>query len=83
LEPQSTAFFLLLIVIFGALMWWLVAAKQVVLRALAACLAFVPAMLFGVAAVKRPRAGRGCGSAPFTAPRSTGRWRRRTGTRCT
>ncbi len=53
MEPQSTAFFLLLIVVFGALMWWLVAAKQVVFRVLAACLAFVPAMLFGVAAVNK------------------------------
>ena len=34
-------------------MWWLVAAKQVVFRVLAACLAFVPAMLFGVAAVNK------------------------------
>jgi enterochelin esterase-like enzyme len=34
-------------------MWWLVVAKQPVLRVLAACLAFVPAMLFGVAAVNK------------------------------
>jgi enterochelin esterase-like enzyme len=51
--PQSTAFFLLLVVAFGALIWWLVAAKQVVFRVLAACLAFIPAMLFGVAAVNK------------------------------
>jgi enterochelin esterase-like enzyme len=52
-EPQSTAFFLLLIVVFGALMWWLVVAKQLVFRVLAACLAFIPAMMFGVAAVNK------------------------------
>jgi enterochelin esterase-like enzyme len=53
LEPQSTTFFLLLIVVFGALMWWLVVAKQLVFRVLAACLAFIPAMMFGVAAVNK------------------------------
>jgi enterochelin esterase-like enzyme len=51
--PQSTAFFLLLVVAFGALIWWLVVAKQAVFRVLAACLAFIPAMLFGVAAVNK------------------------------
>jgi enterochelin esterase-like enzyme len=53
LEPQSTTFFLLLIVVFGALMWWLVVAKQLAFRILAACLAFIPAMMFGVAAVNK------------------------------
>ena len=53
MEPQSTAFFLLLIVIFGGLMWWLVVTKHLVFRVLAACLAFLPAMLFGVAAVNK------------------------------
>ncbi len=53
MEPQSTTFFLLLIVVFGALMWWLVVAKQLVFRILAACLAFIPAMMFGVAAVNK------------------------------
>jgi enterochelin esterase-like enzyme len=52
-EPQSTAFFLLLIGVFGALMWWLVVAKQTAFRVLAACLAFIPAMMFGVAAVNK------------------------------
>jgi enterochelin esterase-like enzyme len=52
-EPQSTSFFLLLIVVFGGLMWWLAVAKQLVFRVLAACLAFIPAMLFGVAAVNK------------------------------
>jgi enterochelin esterase-like enzyme len=53
LEPQSTWLFLLLMVAAAGLMWWLVVAKQPVLRVLAACLAFVPAMLFGVAAVNK------------------------------
>jgi Putative esterase len=51
--PQSTLFFLLLMVVFGALIWWLVVTRQMVFRVLAACLAFVPAMLFGVAAVNK------------------------------
>ena len=42
-----------MMVIFGALMWWLVVAKQLVFRILAACLAFIPAMVFGVAAVNK------------------------------
>jgi enterochelin esterase-like enzyme len=53
LEPQSTALFLLLVVVFAALIWWLAVAKQVVFRILAACLAFIPAMMFGVAAVNK------------------------------
>jgi enterochelin esterase-like enzyme len=53
LEPQSATFFLLLIVVFAGLMWWLAVAKQLVFRVLAACLAFIPAMLFGVAAVNK------------------------------
>jgi enterochelin esterase-like enzyme len=52
-EPQSTSFFLLLIVVFVGLMWWLAVAKQLVFRVLAASLAFIPAMLFGVAAVNK------------------------------
>jgi enterochelin esterase-like enzyme len=52
-EPQSTLFFLLMMAFFGAMVWWLIVAKQVVFRVLAACLAFVPAMLFGVAAVNK------------------------------
>ena len=51
--PQSTAFFLLLIVVFGGLMWWMAVARQLVFRVLAACLAFIPAMAFGVAAVNK------------------------------
>jgi enterochelin esterase-like enzyme len=52
-EPQSTEFFLILIAVFGALVWWLIVAKQLVFRILAACLAFIPAMAFGVAAVNK------------------------------
>jgi enterochelin esterase-like enzyme len=52
-EPQSTAFFLLLVVVFAGLMWWMAVAKQVVFRILAASLAFIPAMAFGVAAVNK------------------------------
>ena len=53
LEPQSTAFFVFLMVIFAGLIIWLVLARQVVFRVLAACLAFIPAVLFGVAAVNK------------------------------
>ena len=53
LEPQGTLFFLLLIAAFGGLMVWLVVTKQVVFRVIAACLAFIPAMVFGIAAVNR------------------------------
>jgi S-formylglutathione hydrolase FrmB len=53
LEPQGTGFFLILMVVFAGLLAWLVFAKQIVFRLLAACLAFIPAMMFGVAAVNR------------------------------
>lgn len=53
LEPQGTLFFLLLMVAFGALVVWLALTKQVVFRVLAACLAFIPAMVFGIAAVNK------------------------------
>jgi len=52
-EPQGTVFFLILMVVFAVLLTWLVIAKHAVFRVLAACLAFIPAMLFGVAAVNR------------------------------
>jgi enterochelin esterase-like enzyme len=52
-EPQGTGFFLLLIVVFGALLVWVALAKHVVFRVLAACLAFLPAMAFGIAAVNK------------------------------
>jgi enterochelin esterase-like enzyme len=53
LEPQSTLFFLILIVVFGALLLWVAKAKQVVFKVFAACLAFIPAMMFGIAAVNK------------------------------
>ena len=53
LEPQSTALFVLLMVLFGLLAWWMVKARQPVLRLLAACLAFLPAVMFGVVAVNK------------------------------
>jgi enterochelin esterase-like enzyme len=53
LEPQSTALFVLLMVAFGVLMWWMLTTRQVALRILGACLAFIPAMLFGVVAVNK------------------------------
>jgi enterochelin esterase-like enzyme len=53
LEPQGTGFFLLLIVAFGALLFWVAVSKQVVFRVFAACLAFIPAMAFGIAAVNK------------------------------
>ena len=52
-EPQGTGVFLLLIIIFAALLVWLSLAKHVVFRVLAACLAFLPAMAFGIAAVNK------------------------------
>jgi enterochelin esterase-like enzyme len=53
LGPQGTGFFLILIVAFGALLVWVAVAKQVVFRVFAACLAFIPAMMFGIAAVNK------------------------------
>ncbi len=53
LEPQGTLFFLLLMVAFGVLLLWLALTRQVVFRVLAACLAFIPAMVFGIAAVNK------------------------------
>ncbi|HMD24216.1 MAG TPA: hypothetical protein VKH61_08945, partial [Streptosporangiaceae bacterium] len=52
-EPQGAGFFLLLMVIFAALIVWVALAKQVVFTVLAACLAFVPAMAFGIASVNK------------------------------
>ncbi|HEX9030859.1 MAG TPA: alpha/beta hydrolase-fold protein [Streptosporangiaceae bacterium] len=53
LEPQSTVFFVLLLAAFVALMAWLILVKHVVLRILAAFLAFVPAAFFGIALVNK------------------------------
>jgi enterochelin esterase-like enzyme len=40
-------------VAFAGLLVWVVLTKQVVFRVLAACLAFIPAMVFGIAAVNK------------------------------
>ncbi len=53
LEPQGTLFFLLLMAAFAGLIVWLVLTRHVVFRVLAACLAFIPAMAFGIAAVNK------------------------------
>jgi enterochelin esterase-like enzyme len=53
LEPQSTELFILLMVVFCVLLAWLALTKQPVFRVFAACLSFIPAMLFGVAAVNK------------------------------
>ena len=52
-EPQGIFFFLILLIAFGALLLWLAKAKQIVFRVIAGVLAFIPAMLFGVAAVNK------------------------------
>jgi enterochelin esterase-like enzyme len=51
--PQGTGFFLLLLVVFGGLLIWVALARQLVFRIFAGCLAFLPAMVFGVAAVNK------------------------------
>jgi enterochelin esterase-like enzyme len=53
LGPQSTMLFVLLVVAFGALLWWMLVAKHIVVRILAASLAFIPAMTFGIAVVNK------------------------------
>jgi enterochelin esterase-like enzyme len=53
LEPQSTGLFLALMGAFCVLLGCVAIARQVAVRVLAAALAFVPAMLFGVAAVNK------------------------------
>jgi enterochelin esterase-like enzyme len=53
LEPQGTLFFLVLILAFAGLVTWLALTKQVVVRVLAAMLAFLPAAVFGIAVVNR------------------------------
>ena len=53
LEPQGTLFLILLLVAFGGLVTWVAMARQVVFRVIAACLAFIPAMAFGIAAVNK------------------------------
>jgi enterochelin esterase-like enzyme len=51
--PQSTVFFLLLLAVFAVAIWRAQVARKLVFRILAASLAFLPAMLFGVAAVNK------------------------------
>ena len=53
MEPQSTGLFILLLAVFCALLACVALSKQPVFRVLAASLAFIPAMLFGVAAVNK------------------------------
>jgi len=53
IEPQSPALFVLLIAMFGVLMWRTLATRRTAVRVLAACLAFVPAMVFGVLGVNK------------------------------
>src|ERR1700745_1714629 len=40
-------------VLFGGLLGWVALAREIAFRVLAACLAFLPAMVFGVAAVNK------------------------------
>jgi enterochelin esterase-like enzyme len=53
LEPQSWVLFALLIVLFGVLIWRLAVTRRLALKIVAACLAFVMAMAFGVLAVNK------------------------------
>ena len=53
MEPQSAGLFVLLLGAFCALLVWLALTKEPVFRVLAACLAFIPAMLFGMATVNK------------------------------
>ena len=53
MEPQSTGLFILLLAVFCALLAGVAFSRQPAFRVLAACLAFIPAMLFGVAAVNK------------------------------
>jgi len=53
LEPQSDVLLVLLVLVFGGLIYWLVRTRRIVLRVVAACLAFVIAMQFGVLSVNK------------------------------
>ena len=53
LEPQGTLFLVLLLLAFGGLITWVALAGRVVFRVIAACLAFIPAMVFGIFAVNK------------------------------
>jgi hypothetical protein len=53
LGPESNAIFVLLIAVFFLLIWWVRSAERIVVQIVAACVAFLPAMLFGFATVNR------------------------------
>jgi len=53
LGPQGTLFILLLVAAFGGLVVWIALARQVWMRVIAAFLAFIPSMVFGIAAVNK------------------------------
>jgi enterochelin esterase-like enzyme len=53
LEPQGTLFLVLLLLAFGGLITWVALATRAVFRVIAACLAFIPAMVFGIFAVNK------------------------------
>jgi enterochelin esterase-like enzyme len=53
LGPQGPLFLILLLLAFGGLITWVALAKQVAFRVIAACLAFIPAMVFGIFAVNK------------------------------
>jgi enterochelin esterase-like enzyme len=53
LEPQGTLFFLVLLASFAGLVFWALRTRHVALKIMAAFLAFIPAMVFGVAAVNK------------------------------
>lgn len=53
LGPQGNFFFLLLLLTFAGLVAWVVITRRVFLRVLAACLSFLPAMVFGIGVVNK------------------------------
>ena len=53
LGPQSPLLFVVLLLVFLGLVYWLIRTKRIVWQAVAAVTAFVPPLLFGVAAVNR------------------------------
>ena len=53
MNPRGRCSLILLLLAFGGLITWVALAKQVVFRVIAACLAFIPAMVFGIFAVNK------------------------------
>jgi enterochelin esterase-like enzyme len=53
LEPQSTFLFIVLVIAFGALMWWMIRTRRAAVRIVAALIAFVVGVQFGILAVNR------------------------------